>query len=475
MLQPERLKMLSKEDINLNQSITDLINQLAVVLRTSQIHDPNNVAVASAIDRLVSIVNTLIGIENIASLEIRGEFFYFNDSRVRYSLEHLLNFDFLIREFKNRELGNIIFKYKINPEDIKVFVRTFISSSLSQRPFDIIREKMSEVKNIDVDKLKKIIEEESLDVRKMVKKTYFNAVSHSKGVINKLKSGEKVNIKKAKRVVESMVDHILEQEQLLLGMTAIKDYDEYTYHHSVNVSILSVALGQRLGLNRKMLTVLGMVSLFHDIGKMDIPYDVLNKPTNFTDDEWRLVRKHPVWGVMALLKLKKLDDLTIRSAIVAFEHHMNFDYSGYPKVKKTSELDLFSKIVSLADQYDAMTSARVYSRIPMSPDKALSIMMERAGSQLDPLLFKFFVNMVGVFPIGTLVMLDSKELGLVYESNKLFVTRPRVMIITDNQGKSIKGNVIDLTEKNEKEEYVRNITKTLDPNKYKINLAEYML
>jgi len=258
-------------------------------------------------------------------------------------------------------------------------------------------------------------------------------------------------------------------------MTAIKDYDEYTYHHSVNVSILSVALGQRLGLNRRMLTELGMVALFHDLGKMEIPNEVLNKPSNFTDDEWKIIRKHPLWGLKAILKIKKFDELTIKSAIVAFEHHMNFDLSGYPKVRKPLELELYSRIVSLSDQYDAMTSARVYSRVPMSPDKALSIMMERAGTQLDPLLFKFFTNMVGVYPIGTLVMLDTKELGLVYESNQIFPSRPRVMIIVDSKGNRIKGATVDLTEKNEQEVFLRSISKTMDPNKYRINLAEYLL
>lgn len=463
------------DEFDVQKNAKDLINQLSVVIRTAQIHDTNNVAVVSSIDKLVIITNTLVKHENMINLELRGEFFYLNDYRIRYPMEYLLNFDFLIREFKKRELGSIIFKQQVSSEDIKQFIRTFIAAAFSSSPFESIREKLSGNKNILVDRLKHVVEEDSLDVRKMVKKTYFNAVSHTKGVINKIKSGEKVNIKKAKRVVESMVDHILEQEQLLLGMTAIKEYDEYTYHHSVNVSILSVALGQRLGLSRKLLTELGMVSLFHDIGKMDIPYEVLNKPTNFTDDEWNIIKQHPTWGVKTLLKLKRLDNLTIRSAIVSFEHHMNYDLSGYPKIKKKIELDLFSRIVSLADQYDAMTSARVYSRIPMSPDKALSIMMERAGTQLDPLLFKFFVNMVGVYPIGTMVMLDSRELGLVYESNQLFVSRPRVMLITDNTGKHIKGQVIDLTEKGEKGKFIRSITKTMDPNKYKINLAEYML
>lgn len=465
----------NREEIEVFRTAKDLINQLSVVFRTAQIHDPENVAVLSVIDRLVAMINVLLGTERVITLELRGEFFYINDYRVRYSLEFLLNFDFLVREFKKRELGSIIFKDKAVAEDIKILVSAFAASPFSEKPFDAMEEKMTESKTIAVERLKKIVEDSSLEPRKMVKKTYFNAVSYARGIMNKLKSGEKVNIKKAKRVVESMVDQILEEEQLLLGMTAIKDYDEYTYHHSVNVSILSIALGQRLGLNRKMLTELGMVALFHDIGKMEIPSEILNKPSNFTDEEWKMIKKHPVWGVRALLKLKRLDALTIKSVIVAFEHHINFDFSGYPKIKTSLELDFLSRIVCLADQYDAMTSSRVYSRIPMSPDKALSIMMERSGTQLDPLLFKFFINMVGVFPIGTVVMMNTKELGLVYESNQLFASRPRVMIIIDDKGNRVKGNVVDLTQRNEQGDFVRTIAKTMDPNKYKINLAEYLL
>jgi HD-GYP domain-containing protein (c-di-GMP phosphodiesterase class II) len=467
--------MESKQERELHKNAKELINQISVVLRTSQIHDPNNVALVSSVSRLVSMINTLISQENIVSLELRGEFFYINEYRIRYSLEYLLNFDFMVREFKKRELGNVTFRRQLRADDIKAFVKAFNAASFSPEPYNSLEENMADVKNIEVGRLKKVVEEDSFDVRKMVKKTYFNAVSFTQGVINKIKTGEKVNIKKAKRVVESMVDQILEEEQLLLGMTAIKDYDDYTYHHSVNVSIISIALGQRLGLSRRMLTELGMVALFHDIGKMDIPYEVLNKPANFTDDEWNIIRKHPTWGLKAILKLKKLDELTIKSAIVAFEHHMNFDLSGYPKVRKPIVLDLYSRIVSLADQYDAMTSARVYSRTPLSPDKALSIMMERAGTQLDPLLFKFFTNMVGVYPIGTMVLLDTSEMGLVCESNQVFPSRPRVMVIVDDRGNRVKGAVVDLTEKNAEEQFIRSIRKTMDPNKYKINLAEYLL
>ena len=463
------------EDREIRKSSQDIINQLSIILRTAQIHDPTNIAVTSAIERFLALINQLIEIEHNVKLDLIGEFFYINDIRVRYSLEYLLNFDFIIREIRKRKLGSIIFQGPVDFKDMQLFLKAFISAGFSDEPYETMVQEISDSNNIEIDKLKKITEGAEIDTRKVLKKIYFNAVSYSKGVMNKIRTGEKVSIKKAKRIVETMVDHILEEEKLLLCMTAIKDYDEYTYHHSVNVSVLSIALGQRLGLSKRMLTELGLVALFHDIGKIEIPNEVLNKVTNFTDDEWKVIKKHPAWGLKAILRLKELDASTIRSSIVAFEHHMNYDFSGYPKVRKYTELDFFSRIVSLADQYDAMTSSRVYSRIPLAPDKALSIMMERAGIQLDPLLFKFFINMVGVFPIGTLVMLDTKELGLVYESNVLFAERPRVLIVVDKNGQRVQGPILDLTEKDATGKFYRTIIKTLDPNKYKINLAEYLL
>ncbi|MBI4691227.1 MAG: HD-GYP domain-containing protein [Nitrospirae bacterium] len=468
--------MNSKEEVFAGAK--DIINQLAVIIRTAAIHDPGNIAVTSAIDRFIAIVNPLITSEGEVVLELRGEFFYLGEARIRYSLEYLPNFDFLIREFKKREMGSIVFKDVLKAEDMQSFLKVFISSVFSSSPFEAITEGMNDIDNLSVGKLRKIREEKvegEVDIRKVVKKSYFNAVSYTRGVINKIKSGEKVSIKKAKRVVESMVDMILEEEQLLLGMTAIKDYDEYTYHHSVNVSILSIALGQRLGLNKKTLTELGLVALFHDMGKIEIPNEILNKPASFTDDEWNTMKRHPFWGVRAILRLRGFDSTSIRAAIVAFEHHINYDHSGYPGTKKPLDLDFYSKIISLADQYDGMTSSRVYSRIPMPPDRALSLMMERAGTQLDPILFKFFINMIGVFPVGTLVMLDTKELGLVYQSDAMFLDRPKVLVIINNKGEKVDGYIVDLTEKDTNGKHLRTIIKTMDSNKYKINLAEYLL
>ena len=234
----------------------DIINQLAVIIRTVAIHDPGNIAVTTAIDKFIAITNPLILSERELVLELGGEFFYLNEARIRYSLEYLPSFDFLVREFKKRGLGSIVFRDALKSEDMQSFLRAFIASASSLESFEALAEDIAHVSSLGVGRLRKIRDEEktegSSDVRKMIKKSYFNAVSYTRGVVSKIKSGEKVNIKKAKRVVESMVDLILEEEQLLLGMTTIKDYDEYTYHHSVNVSILSVALAQRLGLSKRL-------------------------------------------------------------------------------------------------------------------------------------------------------------------------------------------------------------------------------
>ncbi|MBI5212165.1 MAG: HD-GYP domain-containing protein [Nitrospirae bacterium] len=454
--------------------LNDIINNLALMMRTAQMHNINNTAVINQIERVVLLVNSVLSEAGILRIDLVGEFIHINNERVRYPLEHLFNVDSLIKELKKRGVGTIIFENKLEMEEVKVFVKSFISAGSSDNPFEAIYSAVSGLRSIEIDRLKSV-KEQDRDIRKIVKKSYFKAVAFSKGEINvnKVKAKDAVSVKKTKMIIRSLVDMILEEEQLLLGMTAIKDYDEYTYHHSVNVSVLSLALGQRLGFDKKALTELGIAALFHDVGKVTVPPEILNKPASFSDEEWTIIRKHPVWGFKTELKMKTIDPIIIRAAIVSFEHHLNYDYTGYPKLRIAAGLDTFSRIVSIADQYDALTSSRVYRRTALSPDRALSILIEDSGKKVDPFLLKIFVNMVGVFPIGTLVMLNTQELGIVCESNPLFVDRPKVRVIA-NKNDIRSDYIVDLSEKMPDGRFARSIGKTLDCNKYKINLAEYL-
>ncbi len=468
--------MESKGEIDLQKHAKDIVNNLAVIFRSAQIHDAANVAVVSSINKFTPMVNRLIKAEGAISIELVGEYFFVNGSRVKFPSEYIVSFEFLANEFTNRGLGSITFSDSIDVNDMQTLVKTFITSISAPEPLEALMEGMQNSERITLGKIRiqKDDEDVEVDARMAVKKTYFNAVSFTKGVMKKMSSGEKVNVKRAKRVVQSMVDQLLGEHELLLGMTAIKDYDDYTYHHSVNVSILSIALGQKLGFPRKMLLDLGLAALFHDIGKLDIPPEVLNKPAELSEEEWGTIKRHPFWGVKAILDIRGIDRSSITAAIVAFEHHIHHDNTGYPKRQTAAERDLFSKIVSIVDQYDGMTSARVYSRTPLTPDRALKLMLSRAGSQLDPILMKFYINLIGVYPTGSLVMLNTKELGLVYGSTDM-PNRPKVLVIMDSNGQKVDGYLVDLSRKTKDGRYPRAILRTMDPNKYRINLAEYML
>ncbi len=455
--------------------VKEMINQLSIVLRNAHFHNIENDAVLESIIKLRDIINPYIKNEGVLRIDLRGDFFYVNDMRIRYPLEYLLNFDFITNEFRKRDLGSVRFLLPVEIKDMKIFLYAFIKAVQSSMPFDDMVTWISVLNCIKIEKSKKITRDEELDRRKIVKKSYFGAVSFAKGFMKSISAGEKISLKKAKRIVESMVDALLNEEQLLIGMTSIKDYDEYTYHHSVNVSILSIAIGQRIGLNRRHITDIGIAALFHDIGKTEIPKEVLNKPSDFSVEEWEIMRKHPFLGAIFILRLKGIDQASILNAIVSFQHHINYDLSGYPTLQEPMDLSLYSRIITIADRYDAMTASRVYKTMPMSPDRALGLMMEKSGIELDPVLLKFFVNMVGCYPVGTLVLLDTGEMGLVYEGNHIVSDRPRVMIIADRSKNERNGFAVDLAERDSSGGFMRSVVETLDAKEYGVSLAEYLL
>src|SRR5205823_6745847 len=161
------------------------------------------------------------------------------------------------------------------------------------------------------------------------------AVAATRELMSSVRMGGSPNIKKIKRVVQGIVDQILNEETSLIGLTTIRDYDEYTFTHSVNVCIFSVALGKRLGLSKLQLYDLGLAALFHDIGKSRVPSEVLNKVEGLTDDEWKQIAAHPWMGVLCLFQLRGTQDLHYRAMIVAHEHHMKVDLTAYTRPVRT--------------------------------------------------------------------------------------------------------------------------------------------
>jgi HD-GYP domain-containing protein (c-di-GMP phosphodiesterase class II) len=317
------------------------------------------------------------------------------------------------------------------------------------------------------------------EMKRAATRTYTYSVAVTRDVINSVRMGRTPSIKKIKRVVQGIVDQILNEETSLIGLTTIRDYDEYTFTHSVNVCIFAVALGRRLGMTKFQLFELGLSALMHDIGKSRVPLGYLQKSEQLSEEEWRQIAAHPWLGVLVLFKLRRQqEELSYRAMTVAYEHHMRADLSGYPKNIRSRSMSMTSKIVAVADGYDAATTRRAYQTTPYPPSAVLQEMRDNPRRGMDQIVVKAFINLLGIYPVGTLVVLDTFELAVVFAANPRAeaLSRPIVRIVSDEQGNMLyPAPVIDLAEPDATGEYPRTIIKTADPERYGINVGDYFV
>jgi HD-GYP domain-containing protein (c-di-GMP phosphodiesterase class II) len=314
--------------------------------------------------------------------------------------------------------------------------------------------------------------------KETAKKTYHYSLNSVKEVAEKLLAGKHTNIRKSVRMVQRMVDIITEDDTTFLSLSTIRMYDDYTFTHSLNVALLAMSLGQRMGMKRSMLEKLGLCGLFHDLGKIEIPKNILNKREKLNDFEFNEIKKHSVNSALLILKLKTDKYRKVHLFVSPFEHHIRYDHSGYPMVDKRRPISLFGRILTIVDVYDAITSPRIYRPTSMSPDQALGIMLADSGKHFDPVLLKLFVNMMGVYPVGTLMTLDTGEMGLVVHNNeKSDQTRPEIQLLSKNADQTYaKGKCIDLADRNPNTgKYIRNVIKTEHPAVYGIQPAKYLI
>jgi len=243
--------------------------------------------------------------------------------------------------------------------------------------------------------------------------TYSSAMHSLKDVAKRLAGNKNAGMGKSVQLVQNMVDMIMNDDNVLLDLSTIRDYDDYTFTHSINVSILSLCLGHRIGLSKVLLARLGLSALFHDLGKIDIPKEVLNKPGKLDADEFKIIQNHSIYSVRRILRLRASYDRKAGIMLPPFEHHLRYDLGGYPKTPRKNPISLFGRIITIADVYDAVTAPRVYRDSYMSQDKALGLMLQDSGTMFDPILLKVFINMLGIYPVGTVLVLDDAQLGLV--------------------------------------------------------------
>ena len=315
------------------------------------------------------------------------------------------------------------------------------------------------------------------ELRERARKDYSCIIASFKEVSEKITGMGQVGMRKIVRVVQDVVTHIIDDIEVYTAISTLRVFDDYTFTHSVNVAILSMCMGKRINLSRNSLERLGICALFHDLGKINVPYEILNKAGKLDDSDFKKLEEHSLNSARLIIKLKTTRDRKAKILLPPFEHHMKYDLSGYPHVNWKKPLSLFGRIIAIADVYDAITSPRGYRRSILSPDRALGLMLDGSGKDFDPILIKVFINMLGVYPVGTLLKLNTDELALVESlSPKKGEMRPRACILKkDMIGNYFKANTIDLSLKySETEKYVWEIIETYHPSVFGIQPVQLL-
>ena len=261
-------------------------------------------------------------------------------------------------------------------------------------------------------------------------RTYFEALSVMHDIIHEIENGGTPSSNRINAVVENMVSETMKDHTTLLGLAMIKDYDNYTFNHSVNVGILSLALGAYIGMDRENLRDTNTAGLLHDIGKTGIDKNIINKPGKLSSEEYEQIKNHPKMGAEIIGKMK---DIHHRVADAVLGHHIKFNRSGYPEWAKERNFSTISEIVAVADCYDATTTLRTYNA-PVSPKEALDILRRLAGTSLNGELVGKFEEMMGQYPVGTLVRLDTNEIALVVRPHPMESKMPSIKVIIDSRG-----------------------------------------
>ena len=459
-----------------------LIFAYYAALRAIKLYPVENAAVQKALEELSALSREFVGAEGELEIRVTGEFIFVNATRLRLDLDNYASFSHVLALYRAAGIGSQQVADSVTARDWLVFLSLLQSPTSGESPsgrFEQLQAKL-EAASIRAFSLgpPNEHEEDEEQAKERAKKTYTQSVAVTKDLMTAVRFGKSPNIKKIKRVVQGIVDQLLNEETSLIGLTAIRNYDEYTFTHSVNVCIFSVSIGKRLGLSKLQLYDLGMAALFHDIGKSRVPSEVLNKSGGLTDDEWRTIAAHPWMGVLCLFQLRGTQELHYRAMIVAHEHHMKVDLTGYPRPLRQRQMSMFSKIVAIADGFDAATSRRAYQTTPLNPADVMKEMRDNGRRGMDPVLVKAFVNLTGIYPVGTLVVLDTFEMGIVHAVNPIpeMLSRPIVRIVSDDRGNVLfPGHLVDLANRAPDGAFVRTIIKTENAERYGIRIGDYFV
>ena len=267
-----------------------------------------------------------------------------------------------------------------------------------------------------------------------IRRMYSDAVSVAGNVWESAQTEGQPDTTLARTMVDGLAQAVSQNRTALLALTTLKNYDNYTFTHMVNVSILMMGQARALGIDGALLREFGLAALMHDIGKVRTPLEILNKPDKLTDEEFAIMKRHVIDGAEIL---RSTPDVPALAPIVAFEHHLRIDGSGYPHGAQRPTLNLGTMLCGIADIYDAMRSQRAYQQ-SYPTDRILQVLKRNDGQQFDQNLVRRFVQLLGIYPVGNFVKLNTGEVAIVRQVHAPDPYRPEVRVLFDKAGTKIE-------------------------------------
>ena len=479
----------AKKDVSLTSVLNSgvrkygkaIISNLSMALRVTRLYSFQHQNVTEATQELVEYLQGFIKLEGGAQLLRVGDFLFLNEVRIRIDFGGQESFQYILDLLTEWDVGEITFSGNLTTREIEQLVALFINhrpdpddpwksfeQHLKSHQFDCVTFRQ----HVERPDLRAELDE---DTRVLAIRTFFKSIGIVGDVFDSIRSNRKINLRRMKLAVHALVDLTMNEERVLLALANTKDFGLAGANHAVNTAVIAIALGAKLGLSKKLLGDLGIAALLHDVGKIVLPDELQTTcRERWNVEQQKLYKTHASSGVELLLNQRVINSI-VKSINVTFLHHYRYDGTGFPKLMLTKTQNLFTRIIAVANAYDNMTTSNRLEEKAQDPGKVLRTLMDLKGTEYDPLVVKAFVNLMGLYPVGCVVRLDTGEVATVIEppSDPEHLDRPVVKLISDGGGVAGEGNM-SLLERDASGDFRRSILKIYQQDEVHLELDEYL-
>jgi putative nucleotidyltransferase with HDIG domain len=442
------------------QHAEELLRRLAAAIRSAQFYTPGHPLITRNLSSLSAAIQLLHGLQRTIVIGFVGDEVIVDDTPIAKAD----TLGPLVRRLQEVGVERITLDRGVTADEISEFIQAVNTLERRERTDALEFPLLAHIRvgRITVDQRV----EGNLQDMATIRRLYTSSVGVAEDIWGSAQTEGQPDATVARTMIDGLAQAVAENRTALLALTTLKNYDNYTFTHMVNVSILTMGQAAGMGIDGALLREFGLAALMHDIGKVRTPLEILNKPDKLTDDEFVIMRRHVVDGAEILRGTPEIPAL---APIVAFEHHLRLDGSGYPFRVSRPSLNLGTMLCGIADVYDAMRSQRAYQQA-FPTDRILQVLKRSDGQQFDQNLVRRFVQLLGIYPIGNLVRLNTGEVAVVIEVHAPEPYRPHVRVLFDRSGAKVElPYEINLWEVDQAGDVPSSITAPLNPADYDID------